>query len=311
MILNKTRELPENKNTFEIPIEAQYNIIMSVYSKWRVIRALPKTELLGIQGPDGQEFTIPTLEEVNRLFEINKELVQEKMKQGFTQLTLTPIGAYVPLLRYSLDLMLKEYGANQAIFLTKENDQDEDVTAEVDLSQPTYFWDSIDEAVKSDDGMQYFLNRSKDRTKGKTKKEVSNDSSLCPVSGWIVGLTKDMPILPQKGQGKIIGGRKDLEVGLSVDDYEDAMQKDEYYGETGWTMEDMITDFMITLETKKRVSYEYYIRSAIWLSAQRFSASVPLAGWSRAYRRLYVYRDGPKAGNYDAGMRSTVRLLGV
>ncbi len=60
-----------------------------------VVAPLPKSEKLGVVGIDGNEYPMPTEEQVRTLLEDNKELVDLKMHQGFTRLQLTPLA--VPL----------------------------------------------------------------------------------------------------------------------------------------------------------------------------------------------------------------------
>lgn len=60
----------------------------------------------------------------------------------------------------------------------------------------------------------------------------------CSVPGLSGGLLEPTPIMPQQGQGKVIGGRKQLEAYSTRRDYLRTLSTSTYQGETGRTPED-------------------------------------------------------------------------
>ena len=138
---------------------------------------------------------------------------------------------------------------------------------------------------------------------------------LCAVPGWSVGLIEPIPIMPQQGQGKIIGGRKQLEEYSTPRDYLRTLSTPTYQGETGWTPEDFLTHFITQLETTNQVSHDRHDRNALWLLGAYMPNSmpnaelVPVGYWDRdAGRRMRVsaHRTGNRLRAWVA--RSTVRL---
>jgi hypothetical protein len=73
-----------------------------------------------------------------------------------------------------------------------------------------------------------------------------------------VGLVESLPIMPKQGQGKTLGGRRQLEIGSSTSEYLQTLQVEPYRGETGKTLEDFITKFLTHLETTNEVSSDRY-----------------------------------------------------
>ena len=138
---------------------------------------------------------------------------------------------------------------------------------------------------------------------------------LCAVPGWSVGLIEPIPIMPQQGQGKVIGGRKQLEAYSTPRDYLRTLSTPTYQGETGWTPEDFLTHFITQLETTNQVSHDRYDGNALWLLGSYMPKSmptphiVPVGYWSRdAGRKMYLsaHRTGNRLRLWVA--RSTVRL---
>ncbi|HUW21314.1 MAG TPA: hypothetical protein VMW41_01465 [Candidatus Bathyarchaeia archaeon] len=73
------------------PLEKEYARAISALNRTRILTLLPRSENLGVIGIDGKEYSVPTQEQLQEVFTRNKELVDRKMRQGFTQLQLTPI----------------------------------------------------------------------------------------------------------------------------------------------------------------------------------------------------------------------------
>jgi hypothetical protein len=117
--------------------------------------------------------------------------------------------------------------------------------------------------------------------------------------------------LPRQGSDKTIGGRKQLENNQTPHDYLKNLQTSQYQGESGWTYEDFLTDFLVNLEQTNQVSHEWSESSALWMVGAYLpgSASVPIGYWARGSGRLVVDAGGPDVRGEDWGVRSTVRLV--
>ena len=134
--------------------------------------------------------------------------------------------------------------------------------------------------------------------------------------GWSVGLIDPVPVMPQQGQGKTIGRRRQLEAGSTPRDYLRTLSTPAYRGETGWTPEDFLTHFVTQMETANQVSHARYDRNALWLIGayvpdlgRRGLTNLVLVGyWDRPKGRMYLsaHRSGNRFKGWVA--RSTVRL---
>jgi hypothetical protein len=73
------------------PLEKEYARTITALNRTGILTLLPRSESLGVIGIDGKEYPVPAQEQLQGVFTHNKELVDRKMRQGFTQLQLTPI----------------------------------------------------------------------------------------------------------------------------------------------------------------------------------------------------------------------------
>jgi hypothetical protein len=266
-------------------------------------------------GIDGKEYPAPTQEQLQELFTRNAELIDRKMRQGFTQLQLTPIAMPTPQLIDRVRTAILKHAAAGEIFQTKQNSTDDDIPARVNTADPIWIWERVRQALDTPN-LVYFPQAYTNRDhQGLTKEEVILETRLCAVPGWSVGLIEPIPIMPQQGQGKVIGGRKQLEAYSTPRDYLRTLSTPTYQGETGWTLEDFLTHFITQLETTNQVSHDRYDSNGLWLLGSYMPNSmpnaliVPTGNWSRdAGRRIYLgaHRTGNRFRAWVA--RSTVRL---
>lgn len=290
-------------------IEGEYRRNLIALNRTGILSILPDSERLGVIGVDGREYPVPTEQEVKDVFDRNGELVKTKEAQGFTRLQITPIVAPIPLLIARAEKKILKYAQEGKIFQTKHSVQNQDVAIQVDTSEPVWVWNRVKEAIIADE-IVYFPHQLEGNHKGKSKSEIINNPKICAIPGWSVGLVEDTAILPQQGQGKTVNGRKQFETNLTPKDYLKTLQGSSYQGETGWTYEDFLTDFMVNLQNTNQVSHESYENSAVWLVGSYLpsSASVPGGAWARGSGQLGVRAADPDGRRGYWGVRSTVRL---
>ena len=129
-----------------------------------------------------------------------------------------------------------------------------------------------------------------------------------------MGLVESLPIMPQQGRGKTLGGRRQLEIGSSPREYLQTLQTEAYQGETGKTLEDFITKFLTRLETTNEISNDRYDNNSLWCLGQfvkiKYAEVVPTGWWNRDFgrARLDMHRTGNKLCTRGWGGSSTVRL---
>ena len=296
-------------------IERMYDQIVDALHRARVLSTLSHIERLGVVGVDGNEYPVPTLEQVRAVFEANRELVDWKAHQGFSQLQMTPIAIPVSELMNGVTAALRNRAADREIFLTKRNPTDADIPAQVNAKAPIWIWERVRQALDTP-GVVYFPRAYVDRDHGGfTKDEMIRSTALCVVPGWSVGLIEPETVVPKPGAGREIGGRKQLEAESSPTVYLAVLQEPSYADETGWTLEDFLTHFLTRLETTGQISHDRFEGNGMWLVGMYLPHLgtarnvVPVGYWSREIgRKLYLsaHRTGNSLKGW--GARTVVRL---
>ena len=81
-----------------------------------LLELLPKSETMGLLGIDGKEYTVPTLEQIQQELSKDKEIYETKLKQGFTDLQLTPFGSPLGKLTELLKQSLLKHSKEGKLF---------------------------------------------------------------------------------------------------------------------------------------------------------------------------------------------------
>jgi len=304
-----------NKTVSVFPVEREYARCVTAFDRTGILTLLPKSESIGVIGIDGKEYPIPTQEQVVELFNHNRELVGRKVPQGFDRLELTPMAMPTPLLIDRMTAAILKHAAEGKICQTRRSPSDPFIPVRVNTEKTVWIWDTLRQALDTDE-LVYFPQEYSSNHRGQTKFEVVNNGRICAVPGWSVGLVESLPIMPQQGQGKTLGGRRQLEMGSSPNEYFQALQLEAYQGETGKTLEDFISRFLTHLETTNEVSNDVDDNNALWCLAQYLRVSygdlVPTGRWYRSVgrARLDTHRSNNKLCTKSWGGSSTVRLPG-
>jgi len=296
-------------------LEKEYARTITALNRTGILTLLPQSENLGVIGIDGKEYPVPTRDQLQEVFMRNKKLVNRKMRQGFTQLQLTPIAMPTSQLIDRVKTAVLNHAAAGKIIQTKQNSTDVDIPVRVNAAEPIWIWDRVRQALDTHD-LVYFPQAYTDRYhRGLTKEEVMRTTSFCAVPGWSIGLIEPIPIMPQQGQGKVVGGRKQLEAYSTPRDYLQTLSTPIYQGESGWTPEDFLTHFITRLETTNQVSHDRYDSNALWLLGSYMPNSMPTphlvpVGYSSRDAGRKMHLSAHRTGNRLRGWvaRSTVRL---
>lgn len=294
-------------------IEREYARCFTTLNHIGILTLLPKSKSIGVIGIDGKEYPIPTREQIVELFYHNRELVGRKNPQGFDRLELTPMAISIPHLLDLMKTAIVNHWAKGKIFQTRYSASDPLIPIHVNTEKHVWVWDTLKKAIDTDEFV-YFPKEYSNNHRGQTKLDVINNRFICAFPGWSVGLVESLPIMPQKGQGKTFGGRSQLEIGYSPREYLQTLQTEAYLGETGKTLEDFITKFIIHLETKNEVSNDRSDNNSLWCLGQyvkiKYAECVPTGWWNRDFGRvrLDMHRTGNKLCAKSWGGSSTVRL---
>ena len=265
----------------------------------------------------GKERPIPKYEEfaeyVTEKYSERKEFFDRKREQGFTEIRIIPFG--LPLKHFKLcaeELIKRKYqegkllgtdgtkielNEEEPVFIAEEykcaeNEQGADVSGEL-----VYYPKKYD---KKNHG-------------GKTKQEILNEQEKEDrFTGWEFQFVEDLPDLPGKGKGKVVNGRKQIEAGLSPEEYLKMQETDgQYEGERGQTAEAELTEFIYNLKAHDRVIDDWEGGGkGSWNISGYFKSSglVCLSGWVRYIGRLFLYGRNADSRDDYRGCRFGVRI---
>jgi hypothetical protein len=249
----------------KLHIKEQYEKQKEILEKTGILQTLKSGEK-GIVGIDGEEYPIPTYEEIQERVEKNKEMLALKTEQGFTELLITPFGMSFDSLREkAIDVVWEHHksgkffsavkspdGSFKRGFDSKKSPNDPDVPLDVKDKRSDldlWKWDNYRGTDKN--GMLVYEPKRFDKINhgGKTKQEILERDN----SGWQVAFIEDLPLLPAKGEAKSIGPkgkeRRQLAVGNSPEQYLKLLDpKTRYRGESGMTHEDWLAYVVSHLE---------------------------------------------------------------
>ena len=297
-------------------VEREYHRCVAAMDRAGILTLLPGSDSMGVFGIDGREFPLPTREQVLELFDHNTELISRKAPQGFYRLELTPMAMPIPILVDRMKAAILRHASDGTINQTRRSPFDPLIPVRVSAEKQVWIWYTLRKAIDADE-LVYFPQEYSSDHRGQTKSEVIDNGRICAVPGWSVGLVESSPIMAQQGQGKTLGGRRQLEVGASPRDYLRTLQTQAYQGETGRTLEDFITRFLTHLETTNEVSNDRYDDNASWLLGHYIgyvervrSDLVPTGWWHRLYGRfrLDAHRPGNRRCTRSWGESTVVRL---
>ncbi|MBU1167025.1 hypothetical protein KKC60_01285, partial [Patescibacteria group bacterium] len=228
-------------------LHEQYEEKAKALNELGLLEILPECGEIGIVGTDGKECPLPSEEQIKA--EIlktpeTKELFETKMKQGFTELEITPFGLPLERLIDVAKRSILKHHKEGKLFATKKNQDDESEPLEpleLDENEPFYVWEELKDA-DTNGALVYYPKEFSKNHQGQTKQELLEDSKDSPFSGFNVYLREKDINIPREGQGQIQGGRSQLETGKSSEDYPNLLQaQQEYQHESGQTLEDWLT----------------------------------------------------------------------
>jgi hypothetical protein len=172
-------------------------------------------------------------------------------------------------------------------------------------------------ALFEPDGLVYFPRQYGEAHGGILKSEMVEDGRCCGVPGWSVGLVEAHARLPLPGEGRLLAGRAQLEIGMSPRQYLAPLHDPSHGGESGRTLEDFLTAFLLRLVETNDVSHDRADRNALWLLGAYVpgmesvrSDLVPTGWWHRGFGRLRLdaHRPGNRTCTAAWGAATTVRL---
>ena len=277
----------QKENIEALKIKEQWNSQVKILSRFGILETFPDSKKLGIRGIDGKEYPVPKPEDIQARLEAKKEMVLEKMEQGFTKIIIEPFGYSFDALSEKYKKALLQHHKDGKLLATKEKSTDQNETLDLDENQPVWKWEEGYNHCDTEDKIVYFPKEFGAKHGGKTKKELLASSET---NGWNVWLVEDMPNIPREGNGKEVGKRKQLEANKSPIEYLKLLQtKSEYKNESGLTPEADIMYALTNLEETNQVTNDYQGKGSISYQVGAYflsSGYVPDSGFNRGNRYL-------------------------
>ncbi len=294
----------------------QYETQKNIFRQAGLIEELKNGEL-GLKGIDGQEYPLPTAEEISQRLNEKKDLFREKVAQGFSQLLIVPFGMSLDeLVKKASAVILKHYRAGK-FFATKKNQnnpKEKLKPLDLDTNQPLWTWNNWKNSDVNDQCVYYPQALIEKNHQGKTKTAIlkQQKKAQSPLAGWDVLLTEANMNLPKAGQGQTMNGRKQLEANQKPEQYLKQLQtKSEYQNEQGLTNEAWLTLLITHLEKTNQVIDDWQGNGkACYLPGSFFPSSRVLGSgcWSRDFRQAYLNRTDAGYVNSGGGFRSAVGI---
>lgn len=297
-------------------VECEYARCLQVLAHTGILRNLPTVGIPGVVGIDGREYPFPTLKQVIAIFAHNQEFIARKVPQGFDRLQLTPLASPILILVDRLKEILLASASDGNVYQTRHSPTDPLIPTRVNPDRTVWMWETLRQYLDTDEVVYFPWEHSTNHC-GMQKGEAINNGEICAVPGWSVGLVESFPILPAQGQGKNLGGRRQLEIGLSPREYLAALKAEVYQGETGKTHEDFIISFLSRLYSSHEISHDRTDDNGCWLLGEYVkyvekvrSDLVPTGWWVRDFGRLRLdaHRPGNKRCSHSFGASTIVRL---
>jgi uncharacterized protein (TIGR02996 family) len=267
-------DVPLEPENLEAALRLQYDLQV------RMLESLGLPPDRGITAVDGKRYPLPAFEQI--LAKVQTPEMMTKLKQGFDTLVLVPFGL-------ELERFIQAWGRG---LMRNRNRVPE--LRNLNQREPVWVWNQYRR-----EPLVYEPHSFTDHHGGRTKEEILREDGR----GWDVLLVEGMTGLPREGQGKRIGGRRQVECGRTPQEYVDSMPN----GEVGWTPETYIVRFLDALERTGTVLDH---QTASWLTSSYFPTSrvVPRAYWYPICGQAYLDGAGPDIADARDGARAAVRV---
>ena len=257
---------------------------------------------LSFTGIDGQVYTLPDQEGIEKLLAEKADLLIEKSEQGFDRLLLVPFGMSIDHLAEQYEAALREAHANGRLCDVDGSQLD------LNTEQPVYDWVEMRQADLNNE-IVYDPKRFDDNHGGKTKAEMLADGAT---PGWQILLVEDVERQglgnnPRENAAQTVGDRPQLVTNHSSNDYLSKFGEEPYQGEVGLTPEAYIALVLNELKEHGKVldTETGTFLTGAWMPGQR---EVPYATWSRGRQRAHLSADLPGDVAPAWGVRAAVRV---
>lgn len=320
---------PSERLELKLNLRSQYESLRRAFNEAGILQILPSEGELGIVGIDpehpdmAREYPLPSLESIQAKIKERAEELEVKVNQGFTKLLLvpaaSPLSGSVENNRpasglakvYADQLLFHHQNRGKTIGGRKLDLLDSDgKPTDLDQGTPLWTWDAYQNADSEGKIVYYPKQFDQKNHGGITKQELVKGTLNTSFPGWQVRLVEDLPNLPGQGQGKTIGGRKQVEANQTPMEYlKQSQTQKEYINEEGATPEEWLALATLHLKETNQVLDDYQGKGKLsYLTGAYFpaSGSVPGAYWDRNDRRAGLSGGDPGGRDEDYSVRRSV-----
>jgi len=291
----------------KLHLKEQYEFQKQILTDNGFLETLANGEL-GIVDKDRNEFPFPTYQEIRKRVRENKEMLETKIEQGFTEFVITPFALPLEVLNEKLGETIVRHFNEEKLLAT------DGTKLELDIDEPVWMWKDFQNQpiVYEPQSFAYDAQTNEfTQTGGKTKDELLSENG-----GYRLSFLENLPDLPAEGKGKEIGNRKQLEANQTPIAYLNILQTDQgHRHESGLTPEDWVAYFLSHLEKTNTVADDYDTRrggkgAICWNIGASFlkDGLLPGAYWNRASRHACV---GGTDARYPNPLHSTRSRVGI
>ena len=266
---------------------------------------------LGIPSIYGEAYPVPSYENILGVLSRKREVLQEKLCQGFFRLQLIPIATSIQALKDVYAGLLLKHKQDNKLFQAKDGIRDIPIPLDLDVTKPVYVYDGFIYGEIGESLIYYPQRFDPDNHEGYTKRELIEQLNSSPFPGWNVILLEDNPFLTKENKGKTIAVRKQLENNKTPIDYLNLIQTQKpYHHEYGLTIEDWLTCAIQRLHERNEAINIYEEWNVPYLIGNYITEGfVPYGYWSRDGRRAGVGDADPGVRRADSGALSAVRIV--
>lgn len=194
------------------------------------------------------ETPLPTLEDITERLENKRELVEQKISQGFTKLLIVPFCRSISDLETLYTVRLYQNKRASTLFTYEKNRAGRIERCLAPLSSKKALYNELE--LDKNPILYYPENFSPNSSGGILKEELIRK----PDQLWRILLVEDTVSVPEEGKGQMVGNRPELEAGRSPEKFlQEIKTNPVYQGEEGFTLEDWLTLAIDRLETKNEM----------------------------------------------------------
>jgi DNA polymerase III delta prime subunit len=263
----------------------------------------------GIKDQEGNEYPLPTREEISKALENQIEIIREKSLQGFKKLNLAPFALSPEKLNTILAQKLLDLHKQKKLKYEDGAIIPED---KLDTENPADIWDGY-----KDQEIVYFPNSFHSENHGGISKKDALKQKV--KKGWTITLSEENT---KYDPGADVGGRKQIsikyqdsngkEITPNPDEYIEILGQNEYKYEEGLTIEEWFGQALENLEIHNSVTDDYTLsgHKVSWNLGTFFPENriVSYACWDRDFRRSGVGGNGADRRGGGFRVRPVVRV---